>query len=110
VSAGELRYRVDLEQQAESRGSAGGASRTWSLLATVWADVQPSRGQEFFASRQLLGERNAVIKIRYRSDVSNKTRVKHEGQYYNVVDAVPDKGRKAYLLLYASTGVSPEGI
>jgi len=110
VSSGELRYRVDLEQYSASRGSSGGEIRSWSAFATVWADVQFSRGQEFFASRALLAERNAVIKIRYRSDVSSKTRVKYDGQYYNVVDAMPEKGRKAYLLLYVLTGASPEGI
>lgn len=110
MSSGQLRYRVDIEQSTPSRGSAGGTARSWALLATVWADVQFSKGREFFAARELLAERNAVIRIRYRSDVSSANRVKHDGATYNVVDAVPEGGRKAYLLLYCSTGVSPEGI
>jgi SPP1 family predicted phage head-tail adaptor len=107
---GGMRYRITIEQAAETRGASGGISRAWSALVAVWADVQFNRGREFFAARQLLAEKNAVIKIRYRSDVSSANRVVFNGQTYNIVDAVPEAGRKRYLFLYCSTGASPEGV
>lgn len=108
MAAGAMRYRLALERSTTSRGTAGGVSKSWAGLATVWADYQPNRGREFFAARSLLAETNAVFKIRYR-DVTAKDRAIFRGRIYNIVDVVAEDGRTRYLLLYCSTGVIAQG-
>lgn len=109
--ASSLRHLVDFERLTVVRGSAGGATKgTWGPIEqNVFAEFMPEKGREFFASRGLVNEQNAVFRVRYREDLTAKDRVKFAGAYYNIVSLVNEMGLRRFTLVYCTTGVVAQG-
>ncbi len=75
MNAGKLRHQVTIKKPTETQNSYGEPEVRWQDIATVWAQVEPLRGREYFASKQTVAEIEARITIRYRSDVTAKMKV-----------------------------------
>ena len=58
VKAGRLRHRLTIQTHTVSQDGFGEPDKTWSDLATVWADVRPLRGREYLEAR---GEQGALF-------------------------------------------------
>jgi len=73
-----LRHRVTIQTPVETQNTYGEAETRWQNLATaVWADIEPLRGREYFAAKQINAEVEARIKIRYRNDMTAKMKLVH---------------------------------
>jgi len=86
---GRLRHRVIIQQVAESQDSTGAPLETWGTFAEVWAGVEPLRGREFFASKQIQADVTTRIRIRYLAGVTPKMRVLWGSRVY-LIDSVID--------------------
>lgn len=93
MRAGSLRHRVLIESRQTSVGDLGGSIITWPELDTVWANVEPLRGQEYLAGQQLSNKVVAKITIRYRGDVTTDMRATWGTTVYDITDVVNVKGR-----------------
>ena len=52
VQAGNLRHKVALQSQQETRDSTTGEVLvTWQTVANVWAQIVPLSGKEFLAAQ-----------------------------------------------------------
>ena len=101
MRAGKLRHLVDIQEPVETQNAYGEPEVSWSNVATkVWADIQPLRGREFFASRQFNAEVDVRIVMRYRSDVTAKMRVLHGSNEYYIDTPinVGERGRELQLM------------
>lgn len=108
IAAGRLRHRVLIQNPVESQDPVSGTLiATWVDLATVFAEVAPSSAREFVAAQAIDSEVTARITIRHRAGVTDKSRIIHRGQVYNVhgVLADPVSGLE-YLTLPCSEGVN----
>ncbi len=108
ISAGRLRHKVLIQNQSISQDPDTGAEVVaWSDHATVWAEVAPLSVREFVAAQAVNSEVTTRITIRQRDGVSDKSRIIHRGQVYNVhgVLADPVSGLE-YLTLPCSEGVN----
>lgn len=108
IAAGRLRHRVLIQNPVESQDPVSGALiTTWVDLATVFAEVAPSSAREFVAAQAIDSEVTARITIRHRAGVTDKSRIVHRGQVYNVhgVLADPVSGLE-YLTLPCGEGVN----
>jgi SPP1 family predicted phage head-tail adaptor len=74
MRAGLLRHRVVLQRGSASQDSFGGVSQTWSAAGTVWAAVEPLRGQEMLDARQAEALIDTRIRIRARGSVTEVMR------------------------------------
>ncbi len=99
MRAGQLRHRVTIQQKIISQNSFGEEVVTWSDVATVWAAVEPLRGQEFIEARQAEAEITARIRMRYRSDVRPDMRVVWGTHTYDVLAVIDVAGRGRELQL-----------
>tara|TARA_B100001123_G_C14594295_1_gene743279 strand:- start:165 stop:494 length:330 start_codon:yes stop_codon:yes gene_type:complete len=81
-----LNRRVTLEQPVRSSDGAGGASISWSLLATVWAEVRSrgGSGAESLLTGALVDDHRIEVTIRYRRDVTAAMRVVIAGETYQI--------------------------
>ena len=52
IDAGKMTERVTFQAKSVTRNSLGEEVVTWGDVATVWAEVHPSRGREFNAANQ----------------------------------------------------------
>jgi SPP1 family predicted phage head-tail adaptor len=92
ITASQLRHKVTLQAQEETRSEYGDVIIGWVDLANVWGQVAPQSGREFFASQQAQSEVSTRITIRYRPDVDATMRVLHRGQVFGIEAAMPDDG------------------
>lgn len=73
-----LRHRITLQQPIETQNTYGEPEIRWQNVSTgVWAEIEPLRGREYFAAKQINAEVEARIKIRYRNDLSAKMKLVH---------------------------------
>lgn len=99
MRAGRLSQRVQLQSATESRDAHGEPIKTWSTVDTVWAGVEPIRGDEGVQARQV-AETNVVrIVMRYRSDVAMTWRIVHGTHTYQIVGLVDPNNRHVSLEL-----------
>jgi SPP1 family predicted phage head-tail adaptor len=100
LAAGKLDRRITIQQAAAVRNNAGEKTRTWSLLAKVWAGVLFPSTRQAQNSQQLASEIDATFTIRYRTDVApqENIRILFDGKYYRVT-GVRELDRRAGLML-----------
>ncbi len=99
MRACKLRQSITIEERTETTNSTGEVVWTWATFATTRAAVEPLRGQEYFASRQLQSSTDVRIRIRYRSGINTKMRVKFEDRYYAIEGIIDPEMRHRELQL-----------
>jgi len=92
MQAGKLRHRVTLQEKSVSRNAYHDEVVSWSDVATVWAEIQPLEGREFFESQRLGAEQPSWIRIRHRSDVTPSMRVVRGSVTYDIETVVDVDG------------------
>ena len=95
VSIGRMDRRITLQTATETQNTSGEPVPTWSDLATVWARVTPQSTAESFQDDQEHATRQTVFRIRYRSDVNEKTRISYDSQTYDITGIVEIGRREA---------------
>lgn len=101
---GRLGQRVTIQQQATSLNSVGENVGAWSDLVTVWAQAQPIRGREYFASGAEQQVADVRFRIRYRSGITPSMRIRWRGVLHDIVDVIDVEGRRSVLELMTITG------
>lgn len=96
---GKLRHRIEIQEPTETRSASGQATVTWSTIATVWASVEPLRGREFFASKQIQAQVDTRIRIRYISGLTPKMRILWGTRVYLIDSIINPEERNIELQL-----------
>lgn len=105
MRAGDLDRRVTIQQRTLATNEYGEAVETWSPVATVWAQVQPLRGQERFAAQQHDARVDTRFRLRWRTGIGPAThRLQHGDDVYEIT-AVLEIGRREGLEILATAHV-----
>jgi len=73
-----LRHLVTIQEPVETQDAYGSPTVRWQTVAGgVWASIEPLRGREYFAAKQINAEVEARIGLRYRNDLSPKMKILH---------------------------------
>ena len=65
---------------------------TWSDYCTVWAAVWPIRAREYVNMAQTQSEVTHSVRVRHRSDLTTKMRIKFGDRYLNILQITnPDE-------------------
>jgi SPP1 family predicted phage head-tail adaptor len=99
VNRCKLRQSVVIQERTETTNSTGEVEWSWSTFKTCRAAVEPLRGQEYFASRQLQSSTTTRIRIRYVSGITTKMRVVHASRYYAIEGIINPESRNRELQL-----------
>lgn len=67
MRAGRLKQRIAIQTAAETKGATGQTVKTWSTVATVWAAVEPIRGEERIAAQGVQAKLTHRVILRYIS-------------------------------------------
>ena len=95
---GKMRYRVEIQGYQGIADMAGFEEKEWKTLHTVWADITPVSGSEYFAAnREEISVSNKIY-IRYLPGIIAKMRVKYRERIFNI-EAVLGDLRSGYLTL-----------
>lgn len=74
----------------------------WQEVATIWAAIEPLRGQEFFAARRENAEVTTRIRIRYRDGIDRTMVVRYkatETEFEILYTIRPEFGRQELQLM-----------
>lgn len=95
MQIGPLRNRITLESRTVDRTTAGFGEPTenWTTLATVWASVEPLSGEEFFQAQQENAEVTHRVRLRFRSGITPKHRLKVGTRILDIVSVIDPEER-----------------
>ena len=99
MQIGKLRHRITLQKQVNTVNDYGAAVTTWKNVATVWADVRPLSGREYFSAQQVQSEVTTQIWLRYLDGIMPTMRVNHNGKHYEILSVLNTNGRNTSLQL-----------
>jgi len=108
LEAGDLDRRIRIERATTATDAFGEEIKTWVELATVWAQVVPLGGREFFEARQVNATQTTRFRIRYRADITREMRVIYDGLTYGIEAAEEDRRfDRLEALLITAVAVAP---
>lgn len=93
---GNLDRRITIQGNTPTASDSGGDVDNWADVATVYAEKVENRGDERFATQQLVGHAVVTFRIRWSDTVkvvTDKHRIVFDGRTYNIT-AVREIGRR----------------
>lgn len=99
VQIGNLRHRVAVQNTTATRDAAGGQTDTYSTDTTVWAAVNPLRGQELINAQQVQMEITHKITMRHTTHVIDTTRILFDSRSFEVTEIIDPYERNQFLEL-----------
>jgi SPP1 family predicted phage head-tail adaptor len=102
MQAGKLNRRILIEQKTAVQDPYGEETVTWSTWKTVWANVRPMSGNQYYqASGQTIEARvTTEIRIRYLDGINVETmRVKHGSEVYEIDTVLHQEERRRQMSL-----------
>jgi SPP1 family predicted phage head-tail adaptor len=94
---GRLRHRLTLETVNRAPDGGGGASETWTTVATVWAEITPAGGTEAVDADALTGRVSHEIVFRYRPDVAPVMRLRSAARLFEIAAVIDVDERRRWL-------------
>lgn len=99
---GWIAHRISIERAETVPDGAGGSTATWSVLATVWAAVEPVAARGDTGGDRLGSRVTHRVTIRHRGDVAAGMRIRHRGRLLTIETVVDPDERRRFLLIEAS--------
>lgn len=93
MNPGRLRHRVTFQALTRTPDAGGGATETWTDVATVWAAVEPLAGTERLRAMQVSPTLSHRIRTRYRAGITTANRAVYDGREFDIT-AVIDPGER----------------
>lgn len=84
MKSGRMDRQITIQGRDAGESVIGSPVNTWTNVATVWAEVQPVRGDEVVKLGKETASEMAKFIIRYRSDVSQTNRISYNSKIYNI--------------------------
>ncbi|SDM17464.1 phage head closure protein [Bacillus sp. OK048] len=77
MNPGKLDKRITIIGPSGNQNSYGETEGASPVIATVWANIKPLQGREYFWAKQVHAELTSKVIIRYRQDILPNMRIKH---------------------------------
>jgi SPP1 family predicted phage head-tail adaptor len=104
MRAGRLRHLVRFERATETQNDFGEPVKSWSLIASSWAAVEPLKGAEKMQAMEAQAEVDTRITARYSSELSSlnpRDRVVWGSKVYDIKEVLNIDERDRELSLMA---------
>ncbi len=99
---GQRNTRIRIESEVLSGDGQGGHTKTWAVLAVVWALVEPLTSREALQAQQTTAVLSTAVTIVFRSDISVKQRIRIGPRVLQIESYQDPDGRKDELRLLCS--------
>jgi len=100
-----MRERVTIQVNTYAKDVLGANIPTVATLATVWARVQPLRGQEMKDIGRLAAKQLYLVIIRYRTDVTTDNKIIWGSKTLNIRSIQNRDERSGFLSMECEDGV-----
>ena len=95
--AGQLDRRITIQNFSETTDSFGQEVKSFSTLASVWANVVERVGREGEDGEMIAATKKVEFVIRYRTDVDEEMRISYNNNTYKIQAIQSADARKAFL-------------
>lgn len=99
MNIGKLRHRITLLRQVNEVNDYGASTQTWKRVATVWADVRPLSGREYFSAQQVQSEVTTQIWLRHIDGIKPTMKVKFGKREFEILSVLNIQERDVSLQL-----------
>jgi len=101
---GDMRIRISIYQRDIQSPTFGSAkfSQKYTLIDTVWASPETTKGEGLFTGVELKTEVTDVFKIRYRDDVTSENVIKYNGNIFSILSVDDMDRRKTFLKIFCN--------
>ena len=99
MNIGKLRHRIILLKQVNEVNDYGASTQTWKRVATVWADVRPLSGREYFSAQQVQSEVTTQIWLRHIEGIKPTMKVKFRKREFEILSVLNTQERDVSLQL-----------
>lgn len=103
MNAGDLRERVTVQQQTETRNRLGESIPTWATFAEVWASVQGVTAREFLLAGQQQTEISHRVRMRYLTGLTQQMRLSWRGRTLEIISILERNNRSEHELICQET-------
>jgi len=103
--AGRLDQRITFSQLVVSDDGAGGKTKSWQSIASVWAATRFSGGKEMLSETRDNATATVDFTIRMRQDIYEADKITWNGVDWNIRTIAFENGRNLYLKITAERGV-----
>lgn len=100
MRAGKLRHRIEIQKPVEVENPQGEPVKSWELVDTVWASIDPISANERFTALQVMGEVTHQIGMRYRQ-IDTAWRLKYGQRVFNIDSSLNYEERNVRLTILA---------
>ncbi len=100
MKIGDMRHRITFQKEVKTVDGSKGFTVAWQDVISVWASVGPLSGREYFQSHQIKAEITHRVKIRYRTDITVKMRIKHRDRVLEIESILDKKERREELEIF----------
>lgn len=105
MEIGRLRHRITLMRQVNEVNDYGATITKWKSIATVWAEVKPLSGREYFSAQQVQSEITTQIWMRHLDGIKPSMRVKFGKRFFEIVAVLNTQERNVSLQLMCKEAV-----
>ena len=95
---GKLSHRVVLEEPARVSDGGGGASITWSPVASLWAAIEPLGGREQARHESLEARLSHRITLRYRAGIRPDMRLRLDARIFTIQAVMNEQEKNRWLV------------
>lgn len=85
MDIGRLKHRITFQELSQSKNEYGELVEEWLDIKTVWAEIKPVSGNQFFAAKQINSEISHNVYIRCRTDLKPSMRIKFKERVFEIL-------------------------
>ena len=93
MNVGSLNKRISVLKYVYTRDSYGGKDGEWQAVLSLWANIKPKSGTEYFDNDEVKAESTVDIIIRYNPVINQMMRIGYKNKTYEILGIVDDNER-----------------
>ena len=101
MRAARLRHRITLRTFTESQNAIGENIKSYANGDTIWAAVEPTKGNEKIANSHITSETDVKFLIRYKTGITPEQQITWDSKTYEIVSIINPEQRNRELAIYA---------
>ena len=98
MRAGQLRHSIIIQKTTQTN-AYGKITNSWATHATIFAEVMPQTGSEYWSAKQRQEKEPIIFRIRYAAGITEKMRVSFNSKTYDINSIVNVSQRNIEMLL-----------
>lgn len=96
-AVGKMRERVEIYSQTQAVSAAGEITTTWTLVATIWARMEPLSGSALTLANRDDAQRFYNMTIRFRTDITTSSRMIWRTRKFDVASILDPTEQRQFL-------------